>query len=117
MLSLFKKIKKAPASTAKSIGGALGKELQKKVLIVQEKWVQWMIRKTSKLSHGRLLLLLVFFVIFSAGYCIALIVNGFFGSSASSLTITPIVTLGKQVQTTDPKAIKDSARSKEEFEE
>ncbi len=112
MLSLFKKVKNTPRFTEKSIGEVLAKELELKLLFVQEKWAQWMARKTAKLSRRRLLVLWAFFVIVSVGYSIFLIANGFLGSSSSSLTITPIVTLEKQGQTTNSIRIRDNARGK-----
>lgn len=116
MQFLYKRRKKIPESNDRAISDTLAKEIEKGYLFVQGEWAQWMTKKTAKISLTNLLVIWVFFIAFSGGYSMYLIVTGLSGTGTTNITVTPIAKLLRLSDTDDGIPEENSFISTNEFE-
>ncbi len=115
MQFLFKR-RKTPKSHDTVIIGTLAEQLEKGYLFIQGEWAQWMTKKTANVSFSCLLVIWVFCVASAAGYSMYLIVNSLSGTTTNSISVTPMVTPLKLVETGDAIHQKNSFVSKNQLE-
>ncbi|MFV8324944.1 hypothetical protein [Flavobacterium sp. ZS1P14] len=117
MQFLYKSRKKIPESKDSAISTILAEQLEKGYLIVQGKWAQWMTKKTANISPTNLLVMWVFFIAFSTGYSMYLIVASLSGVATTDSIITPIVKPSKLPESDDDTIRKENSFiSTNEFE-